>query len=79
VNTLPSVVPAVYGAGKASGWFFQKPGVQPSRPGGVVVGGVVVGGVVVGDVVGEVVGDVVGEVVGDVVELDELDDVVGVG
>jgi hypothetical protein len=48
-------------AAHASGWFFQKPGVHPSSPGGVVV-------VVVDDVVVE--DDVV---VDDDVDVEELD------
>ena len=37
-KTLPSVwVGKNPVAAHASGWFFQKPGVQPSSPGGVVV------------------------------------------
>ena len=62
MNTLPSVVLALYGAGNSTARFFQKPGVQPSWPGGGVVGGGVVGG---GDVV-----DGGGDVV---VELDDGD------
>lgn len=70
-------------------WFFQKPGVQPSSPGGVVVD--VVDDVVVDELVVEddvvvddevvVDGVVVDGVDGDVEELElvELEDVVGAG
>jgi hypothetical protein len=71
VNTEPTVWSGLKPT-QASRWFFQKPGVQPSLPGGVVVdGGVVVVVVVDGVVVGGVVVD--GVVVGGV-EDDELDD-----